>query len=55
MKYYVLFNPLAGNGRGVMATEELISLMKGDSLDFCDMTKIKSYGDFLIRRRAVPS
>lgn len=54
MKYYVLFNPLAGNGRGVMATEELISLMKGDSLDFCDMTKIKSYGDFFDSAKGCP-
>ena len=54
MKYYVLFNPLAGNGRGVMATEELLLLMKDCYLDFCDMTKIKSYKRFFEKTQGDP-
>ncbi len=45
-KYYVLYNPYAGNGRGRKDSEALKTLMKNDDLEFCDITKIISYKDF---------
>ena len=54
MKYLCLFNPLAGNGKGAMAAEELMPLMKGDNLEFCDLTKIKDYKEFFEKAGDTP-
>lgn len=44
--YVVLFNPLAGNGRGEAEAKKLDALLSGNELRFYDMTEIKSYDDF---------
>ena len=54
MKYLCLFNPLAGNGKGAMAAEELMPLMKGDKLEFCDLTKIKDFKEFFEKAGDTP-
>lgn len=54
MRYLCLFNPLAGNGKGAMAAEELMPLMKGDNLEFCDLTKIKDYKEFFEKAGDTP-
>lgn len=46
MKYYVLYNPHAGNGRGKEEAEKLTDIMKGDELVFDDITKINNYKAF---------
>lgn len=43
-KYNVLYNPLAGNGKGEKASERLKELMPDDELTFTDMTKVNNYG-----------
>ena len=43
MKYYVLFNPHAGNGLG---EEKARALTMDAELCFCDMTKLDSYEAF---------
>lgn len=47
MKYYVVYNPHAGNGRGKEEAEKLRDIMKGDELVFSDITKIDDYKTFL--------
>lgn len=42
-KYNVLYNPLAGNGKGENAAKKLKELLKGDELTFTDMTKVSDY------------
>lgn len=42
-KYNVLFNPLAGNGKGENAAKKLKELLNGDELTFTDMTKVSDY------------
>lgn len=44
MKNYILYNPLAGNGKCKKQTENM-SIPKGESV-FCDMTTIGSYTEF---------
>ncbi|MCM1053988.1 MAG: hypothetical protein NC394_00575 [Bacteroides sp.] len=44
--YIVLFNPLAGNGKGEEEAKRLNELLKEDDLQFYDMTKISDYGEF---------
>lgn len=44
--YTVLFNPLAGNGRGETEAKKLNLILKNDNIEFYDMTEIKSYKDF---------
>ena len=42
-KYNVLYNPLAGNGKGENTAKKLKELMNGDELTFTDMTKVSDY------------
>ncbi len=42
-KYNVLYNPLAGNGKGENAAKKLKELLNGDELTFTDMTKVNDY------------
>lgn len=42
-KYNVLYNPLAGNGKGENASKKLKELLNGDELTFTDMTKVSDY------------
>ncbi len=42
-KYNVLYNPLAGNGKGENAAKKLNELLNGDELTFTDMTKVSDY------------
>lgn len=42
-KYNVLYNPLAGNGKGENAAKKLKELLNGDELTFIDMTKVSDY------------
>lgn len=42
-KYNVLYNPLAGNGKGENAAKKLKELLNGDELTFTDMTKVSDY------------
>ena len=42
-KYNVLYNPLAGNGKGENAAKKLKELLNGDELTFTDMTKVSEY------------
>lgn len=42
-KYNVLYNPLAGNGKGENAAKKLKELLNGDELTFTDMTKMSDY------------
>lgn len=46
-KYYVLFNPLSGNGRGKEQSYLLKEKMKDAELEFQDVTKLKSYSEYL--------
>lgn len=39
-KYSVIYNPLAGNGRGKEEAERLGDILKGDEVSYTDMTKI---------------
>ncbi len=45
--YTVLYNPLSGNGRGEEESKKLIRILKGDKLEFKDLTKIKDLNEFL--------
>ena len=42
-KYNVLYNPLAGNGKGENAAKKLKELLNGDELTFTDMTTVNDY------------
>ena len=42
-KYNVLYNPLAGNGKGENAAKKLKELLNDDELTFTDMTKVSDY------------
>lgn len=44
--YTVLYNPLAGNGRGYAQAQELRALYPDSELDFVDMTEIQDYQEF---------
>lgn len=46
-KYAVLFNPLAGNGKGKETAEKLSALLPDAELRFCDITTIADYAEFL--------
>lgn len=48
-KYYILFNPLAGNNTGEESAKNLLNAqsLKNEALIFTDMTKIESYKDFM--------
>lgn len=45
--YYVLYNPLAGGGRGEERSHHLEQLLSEDELVFQDITAIEDYGAFL--------
>ena len=45
-KYYILFNPKAGNGASATETKMLNDILKEDELFYFDMTAIKSYKEF---------
>lgn len=45
-KYAVLFNPLAGNGKGKATVENLRQILPEAELRFCDMTQIADYTAF---------
>ena len=46
MKYYVLFNPLAGNNSSESETKTLSNVLPNDELVFIDMTKLEGYQKF---------
>ncbi len=46
-KYSVIYNPLAGNGRGKEEAERLGDILKGDEVSYTDMTKISDYAEFV--------
>lgn len=46
-QYCVLYNPNAGNGHGREQAETLRERYPAESLQFCDMTAISSYEEFL--------
>ena len=46
-KYSVIYNPLAGNGRGREEAERLGDILKGDEVSYTDMTKISDYAEFV--------
>ena len=46
MKYYVLYNPYAGNNTSEAETKNLSNVLAKDELVFTDMTRIESYGEF---------
>ncbi|MBQ1954577.1 MAG: diacylglycerol kinase family protein [Clostridia bacterium] len=46
MKYYVLYNPYAGNNTSESETKTLSNILTNDELVFIDMTGIESYSDF---------
>lgn len=46
-EYTVLYNPLAGNGRGFEAAQKLRDILAGDGLRFEDMTKISDCASFI--------
>lgn len=48
MKYYVLYNPLAGNKTCTEKTEKLKAVY-GDNAEYCDMTKISDYRELFAR------
>lgn len=43
---YILYNPLAGNGKGEEQAKKLTETYKNDELKYCNMTHITSYGAF---------
>lgn len=43
---YILYNPLAGNGKGEEQAKKLTEIYKNDELKYCNMTHITSYGAF---------
>ena len=43
---YILYNPLAGNGKGEEEAKKLTETYKNDELKYCNMTHITSYGAF---------
>lgn len=45
-KYCVLYNPLAGNGRGEGQARALEGKLKDSELRFVDITRVESYEDF---------
>lgn len=45
-KYYVLYNPLAGNGHCRENVKKLDDILPHHEIEYCDMTKIGSYKDF---------
>lgn len=47
MKYYILYNPQAGHGRGTVVAETLRDEMGDAVLDMMDVTKITNYSAFL--------
>ncbi len=47
--YTVLYNPLAGNGRGEAEAKKLVRILNNDTLHFYNMTDIESYNDFFER------
>lgn len=47
MTYHVLYNPHAGNGNGFAQAKKLSAVLTHDTLDFVDVTTIKSYASFI--------
>lgn len=45
-KFYILFNPFAGNGINQNCLKELVDSLEGEAV-LTDMTSIEDYGDFL--------
>ena len=45
MKHYILYNPLAGNGRGEAEVEKVTALLDGE-IEKKNVTEIDSYADF---------
>ena len=43
---YILYNPLASNGKGEELAKKLTETYKEDELKYCNMTQITSYGRF---------
>ena len=48
MKYYVLYNPLAGNKTCAEKTEKLKGIY-GENAEYCDMTEITDYSEFFAK------
>lgn len=46
MKTYVLYNPFSNNKMGYVEAQKLNDILKGEELEFVDMTSISSYADF---------
>lgn len=46
MKYYVLYNAIAGNGRGLSDAEKLKDVLDGESV-YVDKTKLEDYAEFI--------
>lgn len=44
--YTVLYNPLAGNGKGASETKKLDEILSGNTVTYKNMTEIKNYGEF---------
>lgn len=47
MKYCVLYNPKAGNGRGLQKADSIKEIIKGKTLQFTDVTAIEDWPQFL--------
>lgn len=47
MTYHVLYNPHAGNGNGFAQAKKLSAVLANDTLDFVDVTTLKSYASFI--------
>lgn len=45
-KFYVLYNPLAGNDRGEDAAKKLTEILKNDELIYVNMTSFGGYSEF---------
>ena len=51
MKYYILYNPLAGHGSCDEKLDKLKQYLSGECVEF-DLTKLESYADFLTKLNA---
>lgn len=52
MAYIVLFNPHAGNSRGAQEARRLSTLWPDETLEYVDMTTLRSYRDFFAGLKA---
>ena len=46
-KYYILYNPVAGNGTGLEKSRKLEEILKGNEIEFRDSKSIEDYAAFL--------